>query len=97
MITKFFLNEVVALKIQTQEVLLQLDSIEKRFMLQCLVFPGENMVWVSSMSSCVVTESSLDHLLSGKPQLATITEEDDPLSPPKRKTTTGKENRMSAS
>ncbi|CAD8159683.1 unnamed protein product [Paramecium pentaurelia] len=90
-IVQFKLKEVVALKIQTQEVLLQLDSIRKRFMLQCLVYPGEHMVWVSSMNNYVVTEKSLDHVLMGKkPQLETITEEDDAVSPIKIH---GKENK----
>ncbi|CAD8163213.1 unnamed protein product [Paramecium octaurelia] len=91
-IVQFQLNDVVALKIQTQEVLLQLDSTRKRFMLQCLVYPGEQMVWVSCMNNYVVTEKSLYHALMGKkPQLETITEEDDPASPIKRKP--GKENK----
>ncbi|CAD8164239.1 unnamed protein product [Paramecium octaurelia] len=91
-INYFKLKEVVALKIQTQEVLLQLDPIKKRFMLQCLVYPGENMVWVSCMNNSVVTEISLDDGLMGKkPQLETITEEDDIVSPIKRGH--GKENK----
>ncbi|CAD8155922.1 unnamed protein product [Paramecium pentaurelia] len=91
-IVQFQLNEVVALKIQTQEVILQLDPIKKRFMLQCLVYPGENMVWVSCMNNYVVTEKSLDYVLMGKkPQLETITEEDDIGSPIKRRS--GKENK----
>ncbi|CAD8078034.1 unnamed protein product [Paramecium sonneborni] len=96
MIVQFKLNEVFALKIQTQEVLLQLDSIKKRFMLQCLIYPGEHIVWVSCMNNFVVTEKSLDHILMGKkPQLETITEEDDTVSPLKRKS--GKENKQKQS
>ena len=61
-------------------------------MLQCLVYPGEHMVWVSFMNNFVVTEKSLDNVLMGKkPQLETITEEDDTVSPIKRKP--GKENK----
>ncbi|KAM3139785.1 hypothetical protein pb186bvf_008027 [Paramecium bursaria] len=80
-ISYFEVDNIIAIKIQTQEAIIQMDAIKLQFTLQCIVIPDEESILVSINNQNVITVHSLDKMLcTFKPDLETIPEEREEIS-----------------